>query len=88
MRPAMPGGTLQETVGLGLTMRAECPLENMMSELTDKLDAAGNKIAGKAKELAGKVTGNEKLEAEGDAQQLKGSAQNLKGDIKGKINNL
>lgn len=59
-----------------------------MGEFTDKLDAAGNKIAGKAKELFGDVTNNEELEAEGKAQQLKGSAQELKGDVKGKINDL
>jgi len=35
-----------------------------MGEFTDKLDAAGNKIAGKAKELYGDATGNEQLAAE------------------------
>ncbi|MEG3122982.1 CsbD family protein [Sphingomonas sp. GB1N7] len=59
-----------------------------MGEFTDKLDAAGNKIAGKAKELFGDATDNAELEAEGKAQQLKGSAQELKGDVKGKINDL
>ena len=43
-----------------------------MGEFTDKLDAAGNKIAGKAKELYGDATDNTELEAEGKAQQLKG----------------
>jgi uncharacterized protein YjbJ (UPF0337 family) len=56
-----------------------------MGELTDKLDAAGNKIAGKVKEVIGSVTGNEKLEAEGDAQQLKGAAQDVKGSVKGAL---
>jgi uncharacterized protein YjbJ (UPF0337 family) len=56
-----------------------------MGELTDKLDAAGNKIAGKTKELIGKATGNEKLEAKGDAQQLKGTAQDVKGSVKGAL---
>jgi uncharacterized protein YjbJ (UPF0337 family) len=59
-----------------------------MGEFTDKLDAAGNKIAGKAKELFGDATHNAELEAEGKTQQLKGSAQDLKGDEKGKINDL
>jgi len=59
-----------------------------MSEFTDKLDAAGNKIAGTVKEAIGKVTHNEQLEAEGDAQKLKGSAQSVKGDVKGAINDL
>jgi uncharacterized protein YjbJ (UPF0337 family) len=60
-------------------------MENLMGELTDKLDAAGNKIAGKTKELIGKATGNDKLEAEGGAQQLKGTAQNVKGKVKGAL---
>ncbi len=56
-----------------------------MGELTDKLDAAGNKIAGNMKEGIGKMTGNEQLEAEGKAQDLKGSAQNVKGNVKGAL---
>ncbi len=59
-----------------------------MGEFTDKLDAAGNKIAGNIKEAIGKATGNEQLEAEGDAQKLKGSAQDVKGSVKGAINDL
>ena len=54
-----------------------------MGEFTDKLDAAGNKIAGNVKEAAGKATSNDKLTAEGEAQQVKGSAQDVKGSIKG-----
>ena len=56
-----------------------------MGEFTDKLDAAGNKIAGSVKEGIGKATGNEKLEAEGDAQQLKGTGQDVKGSVKGAL---
>ncbi|MHA0337290.1 CsbD family protein [Sphingomonas aquatilis] len=56
-----------------------------MGEFTDKLDAAGNKIAGKAKELFGEATGNERLEAEGEAQQLKGTGQDVKGSVKGAL---
>lgn len=56
-----------------------------MGEFTDKLDAAGNKIVGKVKEVIGSATGNEKLEAEGDAQQLKGTAQDVTGSVKGAL---
>lgn len=56
-----------------------------MGEFADKLDAAGNKIAGKVKEVIGEVTGNESLEAEGEAQQLKGTAQDVKGSVKGAL---
>jgi len=56
-----------------------------MGEFTDKLDADGNKIAGKVKEVIGSATGNESLEAEGDAQQVKGTAQDVKGSVKGAL---
>ncbi len=56
-----------------------------MGEFTDKMKAAGNKAAGKVKEEIGDMTDNQKLEAEGKAQQLKGSAQNVKGSVKGAL---
>lgn len=56
-----------------------------MGEFTDKVSAAANKVAGTVKEEIGKATGNEKLEAEGDAQKLKGSAQDVKGSVKGAL---
>lgn len=59
-----------------------------MGEFTDKLDAAGNKIAGKAKEFFGDATDNAELEAEGKAQQLKGTGQDVKGSVKGAIDDI
>ena len=56
-----------------------------MGEFTDKMKAAGNKVAGKVKEEVGDMTDNQKLEAEGKAQQLKGSAQDVKGSVKGAL---
>ena len=56
-----------------------------MSEFTDKLDAAGNKVVGDIKEVAGKATGNDKLATEGKAQQVKGTAQDVKGSVKGAL---
>ena len=56
-----------------------------MGEFTDKMAAAGNKVAGKVKEEIGDLTDNQKLEAEGKAQQLKGSAQDVKGSVKGAL---
>jgi len=56
-----------------------------MGESTDKLSAAGNKIAGKVRDAVGETTGNERLEAEGEAQQFKGSAQDVKGTVEGKL---
>ncbi|WP_267382763.1 MULTISPECIES: CsbD family protein [unclassified Sphingomonas] len=56
-----------------------------MGEFTDKVSAAANKVVGTVKEEIGKATGNEKLEAEGDAQQLKGTGQDVKGSVKGAL---
>ena len=56
-----------------------------MGEMTDKAKAAGNKLAGNVKEGIGKMTYNERLEAEGKAQQAKGTAQNVSGTVKGKL---
>lgn len=56
-----------------------------MGEFTDKLSAAGNKVTGSVKEAAGKATDNDRLEAEGKAQQVKGTAQDVKGSVKGAL---
>jgi uncharacterized protein YjbJ (UPF0337 family) len=57
----------------------------VMGEFTDKVSAAGNKVAGNVKEAVGKATDNERLEAEGKAQQLKGTGQDIKGSVKGAL---
>ncbi|TCD01889.1 CsbD family protein [Erythrobacteraceae bacterium CFH 75059] len=56
-----------------------------MGEFTDKMKAAGNKLAGNTKEAIGDATDNERLEAEGKAQQAKGTGQNIKGSVKGAL---
>ncbi len=59
--------------------------EMVMGELTDKLSAVGNKVVGNVKEAVGKATDNEKLVAEGEAQQLKATGQDIKGSVKGAL---
>lgn len=56
-----------------------------MGEMSDKMAAAGNKIAGSVKEAVGKATDNDQLRAEGEAQQLKGTGQDVKGSVKGAL---
>ncbi|KFL48553.1 hypothetical protein IL54_3986 [Sphingobium sp. ba1] len=56
-----------------------------MGEATDKLKAAGNKLAGNVKEAVGKATDNDRLEAEGKAQQVKGTGQDVAGSVKGAL---
>ena len=48
----------------------------------DRSEGLVEKIKGTAKEVAGKVTGDAKLEAEGKAQKLGGSVQNAVGGAK------
>lgn len=49
---------------------------------TDRIEGAAKNIGGKIKEAAGKVTGDEKLKAEGRADQVEGKVQNTVGGIK------
>ena len=48
----------------------------------DRIEGAAKNMGGKAKEFAGKVTGDEKLKAGGKADQVAGKVQNAVGGIK------
>lgn len=48
----------------------------------DRIEGAAKNIGGKIKEGIGKVTGDEKLQAEGKADQIEGKTQNAIGGIK------
>lgn len=48
----------------------------------DRVEGAAKNIGGKIKEAAGKVTGDEKLKAEGRTDQVEGKVQNTVGGIK------
>ena len=56
-----------------------------MGELTDKISAAANKAVGGVKEALGENQHDDKLKAEGQAQQLKGTGQDVKGTVKGAL---
>ena len=49
---------------------------------TEKAKNAAEDLAGKAKEAAGKVTGNEELEAEGKKDQAKATLKDGVEDVK------
>lgn len=51
----------------------------------DRIDGAAKNLGGKAKEFAGDVTGDEKLKAEGKADQVSGKVQNAVGGMKDAI---
>jgi uncharacterized protein YjbJ (UPF0337 family) len=48
----------------------------------DRIEGAAKNLGGKAKELAGNVTGDSKLQAEGKADQMEGKVQNAVGGVK------
>lgn len=48
----------------------------------DRVEGAARNMGGNIKEAAGKVTGDEKLKAEGRADQVEGKVQNAVGGMK------
>jgi uncharacterized protein YjbJ (UPF0337 family) len=59
----------------------------IMSSTTDKISGVANEAMGNIKQGVGSVVGNEKLQAEGKAQELKGEAQKAAGDAKSAVSN-
>ena len=51
----------------------------------EHVKGAADKIKGAVKDAAGKVTGDEKLQAEGKMDKAKGTAHNVAGDVKDAI---
>ncbi|MEU6310713.1 CsbD family protein [Streptomyces sp. NPDC047014] len=49
---------------------------------TEKTKAQGEQAKGKVKETVGRAVGNERMTAEGHADQAKGNARQAKEDIK------
>ncbi|GJE57445.1 MULTISPECIES: CsbD family protein [Methylobacterium] len=60
----------------------------MSSSTTDKIKGLANEAVGNVKQGIGKATDNDKLQAEGKAQELKGEAQKTVGDVKDGASNL
>ncbi len=48
----------------------------------DRIDGSVEQAKGKVKEVAGKITGDSKLEAEGKTEQVAGKVQNAVGGFK------
>jgi len=51
----------------------------------DRIEGAAKNMGGKIKEAAGHVTGDEKLKAEGRADQVEGKVQNAVGGAKDSV---
>lgn len=48
----------------------------------DRIEGAAKQAGGNIKEAAGKVIGDEKMQAEGQADQVEGKVQNTVGGVK------
>ncbi|MFE3838454.1 CsbD family protein [Pseudogemmobacter sonorensis] len=59
-----------------------------MSSTSDRIKGVANEATGKVKQAFGRATGNEKLEAEGIAQEVKGEGQQIKGKAKDAVKNV
>ena len=53
----------------------------------DRVEGAARNMGGKAKEAAGHIAGDEKLKAEGKADQMSGKVQNAVGGLKDSLRN-
>ncbi len=51
----------------------------------DRIEGAATQAKGKVKEVAGKIMGDSKTQAEGKADQAKGKVQNAVGGVKDAI---
>jgi uncharacterized protein YjbJ (UPF0337 family) len=51
----------------------------------DRIEGAANQVKGKVKETLGKLTGDAKLQAEGNSEKVAGKVQNVVGGIKDTI---
>lgn len=59
-----------------------------MSSTSDKIKGAANEAIGNVKQGIGKVTDNDRLRAEGKAQEIKGEAQQAVGKAKDAVKNI
>jgi uncharacterized protein YjbJ (UPF0337 family) len=65
-----------------MTKTLDCSRRNTMSSTSDKVKGVANEAVGNIKQGIGKVTGNDKLRAEGMVQEKKGEVQKAVGDTK------
>jgi uncharacterized protein YjbJ (UPF0337 family) len=54
----------------------------MESSIKDKLEGTFHEVKGKAKEVAGKLSDNPKLETEGTGEKMAGKVQEKIGEVK------
>ena len=69
-------------IGLAILIVAVVLILRWMNSNNDKLKGSVNSAVGSLKKGAGRVTGNNDLEAEGSIQKTKGRVQKLSGAVK------
>jgi len=57
----------------------------MKSSTKDRVEGKFHELKGKAKEVAGKISDNPKLQAEGTGEKIAGKIQDKVGQLKNKI---
>lgn len=82
----MPAVTVPLAEGAA-TRRTRNEGRQAMSSTTDKIKGLANEAAGNVKQSVGKVTGNERLQAEGKAQEVEGKTQRTVGEAKDGVKN-
>jgi uncharacterized protein YjbJ (UPF0337 family) len=78
---AMPFGRTSNGTSVIRTFVVHNPRRREMVD-KDRVEGSANQAKGKVKEVAGRVTGDNKLQGEGKADQLKGKVQNAVGGVK------
>ena len=76
------GVGFSQSFRLGETNPHHRPEDVMKSSIRDKAEGALHEAKGKIKEVAGKVTDNPELEAEGKAEKFAGKVQGKVGEVK------
>ena len=54
----------------------------------DRVEGAGDKLAGTVKEGVGKITGDKQTESEGKVDQIKGDVKQGVADVKDKVSDM
>lgn len=80
--------TWNQRPGRRLNPRNNKHEEFTMSSTTDKIKGAANEAIGNVKQGIGKATDNDRLRAEGKAQEVKGEAQQAVGKAKDAVKNV
>ena len=75
LKGAKPDGVLVEVPGRRLVEKLSGKCEEQFMSAENKAGNMADKAKGKIKEAAGKAVGNERLIAEGKADQVKGDAK-------------